>query len=194
MKYNAEDFILDSYKVYASPYVTLQNAPEGFITEFYNLKDELVVTRKFDADIECKVFLDAKIQGYFVLKDLDNKEYYKSELLELGYGDVYVLSSYNFEIIYQGNVINNIQSALLQDLEELIIIKNVGNKDYANINIGTQSSGNDLIQLSLDNITYTDNIALDIAQGTQKDIFVRIIKNANNHGFNVRDFQLVINE
>ncbi|APC41046.1 hypothetical protein [Clostridium estertheticum] len=193
-KSNTDDFILNNYKVYASPYVTLQNAPEGFIVEFYNSKDEIVVTRKFNAEMECKVFLDAKIQGYFIFKDLDNKEYYKSELLELGYGDAYVLSPYNFEIIYLGNVINNIDSALLQDLEELITIKNIGNKDYMNINIGTQSNGNDLIQLSLDNVTYTDNIALDIAQGTQKEIFVRIIKNADNHSFNVRDFQLIVNE
>ncbi|MBU3185671.1 hypothetical protein [Clostridium estertheticum] len=194
MKYNAEDFVLDSYKVYASPYVTIQNVPEGFTVELYNSKDELVLTRKFDAMMECKVFLDAKIQGYFIIKDLDNKEYYKSELLELGYGDIYVLSPYNFEIIYQGNVINNTNSALLQDLEELIVIKNIGNKDYMNINIGTQTSSNDLIQLSPDNITYTDNITLDIAQSTQKDIYVKIIKNAHNHSFNVRDFQLIINE
>ncbi|MPQ32432.1 hypothetical protein E4V42_13420 [Clostridium estertheticum] len=193
-KKNTEDFILNNYKVYASPYVTLQNVPEGFTVEFYNSKDELVLTRLFDAMMECKVFLDAKIQGYFIIKDLDNKEYYKSELLDLGYGDIYVLSPYNFEIIYLGNVINNIDSALLQDLEELITIKNIGNKDYMNINIGTQTSSNDLIQLSLDNITYTDNITLDIVQSTQKDIYVKIIKNADNHSFNVRDFQLIVNE
>ncbi|MBU3171341.1 hypothetical protein [Clostridium estertheticum] len=193
-KYNAEDFILNNYKVYANPYVTLQNAPDGFNVEFYNSKDELALTRKFNAEMECKVFLDAKIQGYFIIKDLDNKEYYKSELLELGYGDIYVLSPYNFEIIYQGNVVNSIESALLQDLEELIIIKNIGDKDYTNINIGTQKSSNDLIKLSLDNITYTDTITLDMAQGTQKDVYVKIIKSADNHNFNVRDFQLVINE
>ncbi|MBU3155193.1 hypothetical protein [Clostridium estertheticum] len=194
MKYNKEDFILDSYKVYANPYVTLQNAPEGFTVEFYNSKDELVTIRLFNAEMECKVFLDAKIQGYFVLKDLEGKEYYKSEILGLSYGDVYVLSPYNFEIIYLGNVINNIDSALLQDLEELITIKNIGNKDYMNVNIGTQTRSNDLIQLSIDNIVYTDTIVLDIAQLTKKDIYVRIIKDTDNHNFNVRDFQLIINK
>ncbi|MCB2300407.1 hypothetical protein [Clostridium tagluense] len=194
MKYSTEDFILDSYKVYASPYVTLQNAPEGFTVEFYNSQDKLLNIRKFNAEMECRVFLDNKIQGYFIVKDLDNKEYYKSELLQLSYGDVYILSSYNFEIIYHGNIISNINSALLQDLEELIVIKNIGNKDYVDINIGTQTSSNDLIQLSLDNTTYTDKIALDIAQGTQKGIYVKIIKNADNHNFNIRDFQLVITE
>ncbi|MBU3205116.1 hypothetical protein [Clostridium algidicarnis] len=194
MKYNTEDFILDSYKVYANPYVTLQNVPEGFTVEFYNSKDELVLTRLFDIKMECKVSLDAKIQGYFIIKDLENEEYYKSEVLDLGYGDIYVLSPYNFEIIYRGNLVTNVNPALLQDLEEIVTIRNIGDKDYGNINIGTQTSSNDLIELSFDGEDYTDTVTIDsIKQGESRDIFVRIIKNAENHNFNVRDFQLIIN-
>ncbi|MBU3208507.1 hypothetical protein KPL28_02520 [Clostridium algidicarnis] len=195
MKHNTEDFILDSYKVYANPYVTLQNVPEGFTVEFYNSKDELVLTRLFDTNMECKIFLDAKIQGYFIIKDLENEEYYKSEVLDFGYGDIYVLSPYNFKIIYRGNLVTNINPALLQDLEEIVTIRNIGDKDYGNINIGTQTNSNDLIQLSFDGKNYSDTVNMDrIKQGESRDIFVKIIKNAENHNFNVRDFELIINE
>ncbi|EES49665.1 hypothetical protein NE172_02155 [Clostridium botulinum] len=195
MKYNAQDFILDSYRVYANPYVTLQNAQEGFTVEFYNSKDELVLTRKFNAEMECKVFLDAKTQGYFIFRDRDGNEYYKSELLALSYGDIYILSPYNFEITYLGQIVTSTNPTLLKDLDEMITIKNIGDKAYMNISIGTQTSSNDSIQLSFDGVTYTDKLIIDsINQTESKNIFVKIIKNVENHNFNVRDFQLVINE
>lgn len=194
MKYSDEDFILNNYKVYANPYVTIQNFPEGTICEVYDLNNNLIKTRVFNADLECKVFIDSKMDGYFTFKDVEGNLIYTTGVIQLGYGDIWVFSPYNFEIIYHGNVVTNVNSALLQDLEEMVIIKNIGDKDYTNITIGTQTSSNDLIQLSLDGITYSDTVTIDMAQNQQKGIYVKIVKNAENHSFNVRDFQLTINE
>jgi len=84
---------------------------------------------------------------------------------------------------------------MLQDLEELITIKNIGDKDYINIKIGTETPSNDLIQLSIDGVNYTDYLIIDnIKKSESKDIHVKITKNAENHNFAVRDFHLVINE
>lgn len=194
-KNSTEDFILKNYMVYCNPYITLQNAAEGSTVQFYNNKDELIMTRKFDSNMECKIFLDSKTQGYFIFKDIDNVEYYRTELINLGYGDVYVLSPYNFEIIYHGSVVTNTNVALLQDLEELISIKNIDVKEYKNINIGTETSTNDLIELSWDGQNYKDTLTIDsISPEEIKNLFVRITKNVENHNFSVRDFQLVINE
>ncbi|WP_142415396.1 hypothetical protein [Hathewaya massiliensis] len=194
-KHCNEDFILNNYKVYANAYVTLQNAPKGSIVEFYNNKDELILTREFNADMECKVFLDNKIEGYFIFKDTTGKEFYKSDLFNLGYGDIYILSPYNFEIIYHGTVVTNTNPVLLQDLEEFISIKNISNKEYKNITIGTETTTNDLVQLSWNGEDYFDILTIDtIAPGEIKQLLVKIIKNADNHNFNVRDFQLVIRE
>ncbi|EQB3101449.1 hypothetical protein ACYIU4_002812 [Clostridium botulinum] len=195
MKYSDEDFILNNYKVYKNPYVTIQNFPKNTICELYDLQGNLLKTRIFDERLECKVFIDGNIIGYFIFKDEENNEIYTTNHLSLKYGDVYVCSPYNFEIIYHGNVVTNTNPALLQDLEELITIKNIGDKAYTNIKIGTQTNSNDLIQLSYDSENYLDYLTIDsIKQGESKDVFVRIIKNAENHNFNVRDFQLVINE
>ncbi|MBN3370942.1 hypothetical protein [Clostridium botulinum] len=195
MKYSDEDFILNNYKVYANPYVTIQNFPENTLCELYDLDNNLIKTRLFNSDMECKVFIDSNMRGYFTFKDTDGKMIYTSNAIQLQYGDMWVFSPYNFEIIYHGNVVTNVSPAMLQDLEELITIKNIGDKDYNNIKIGTETPNNDLIQLSFDGINYTDSLTIDsIKQSESKGIYVKITKNAENHNFAVRDFHLVISE
>ncbi|MBV4417287.1 hypothetical protein [Clostridium tyrobutyricum] len=193
-KYSNEDFILDNYRVYASPYVTLQNFPENTTCELYDVNDNLLKTRVFDSNMECKVFLDSNIKGYFVLKDADGNELYSSDLMDLKYGDVYVFSKYELEIIYNGLVVTNTSPGILKDLDESITIKNVDTLDYTGLNIGIETASSDLIQLSLDGETHSDTVILNLAQEQSKDIFVKITKNADNHNFSVRDFQLVISE
>lgn len=194
-KFCNEDFILKNYMVYASPYVTLQNGLNGDIVELYNSNNELLLTRIFNEEMECRIFLDGNIEGYFVFKKAEGNEYYRSQILNLSYGDVYILSPYNFEIIYQGTVVTNSSPSILQDLEELITIRNIDIKDYTNITISTETSSNDLIQLSWNGQDYFDTLNIDaIAPGEKKQLFVKIIKNAENHNFNVRDFQLIISE
>ncbi|MBD5640318.1 hypothetical protein HYI18_17295 [Clostridium botulinum] len=193
MKYSGEDFILNNYKVYSNPYVTIQNFPENTLCELYGLNNKLIKTRLFNSDMECKIFIDGNIEGYFIFKDADGKVIYTSDTLFLQYGDIWIFSPYNFQIIYHGNIVTNVNPAMLQDLEELITIKNIGDKNYNNIKIGTETTSNDLIQLSIDGVNYTDFLIIDsIKQYEQKDIFVRIIKNTGNHNFNARDFQLII--
>lgn len=193
-KYSGEEFILDNYKVYGSPYITLKNFSENTVCELYDENNNLLKTRVFDSNMECKVFLDSNIQGYFIFKDEEGNELYRSELIDLKYGDVYVFSQYELEIIYNGLVVNNTSPGILKDLDESITIKNVDTVDYTGLNIGIETASNDLIQLSLDSEIYSDTIVLDLAQGQSKDIFVKITKNIDNHNFSVRDFQLVINE
>lgn len=193
-KNSNEDFILNNYKLYANPYVTIQNFPEGTICELYDESDILLKTRTFNSDFECKVFLDSKINGYFVFKDSENNIIYQSELLNLNYGDAYILSPYELEIIYNGLIVNNTNPGVLKDLNESITIRNMDSIDYIGLNIGIQSDTDDLIQLSLDDITYTDTINFDLLQNSNKDIFVKIIRSENNHNFYARDFQLIISE
>ncbi|APM41408.1 hypothetical protein [Clostridium kluyveri] len=193
-KHSTEDFILNDYKVYADPYITLQNFPENTVCQLYDENDNLLKTRTFDSNMECKVFLDSNIKGYFIFKDEEGNELYRSNSLDLKYGDIYVFSQYELEIIYNGLVVTNTSPGILKDLDESITIKNVDTVDYTGLNIGIETASNDLIQLSLDSEIYSDTIVLDLAQGQSKDIFVKITKNVDNHNFSVRDFQLVISE
>lgn len=192
-KVNTQPFILDNYKVYGGPYLTVQNFTEDTICELYDSSDNLLKTRVFDATMECKIFLDYNnLSGYLVFKDPLESVLFTSSTFTFGYGDVWVFSPYNFEIIYLGNVVTNMSPALLQDLAEVINIKNVGHVAYAGINLGTQTSGNDLIEISLDGLTYSSTLTLDFAIDEEKQIYVKVTKNASNTNFSVRDFQLVI--
>lgn len=193
-KYSSEDFVLDNYKVYANPYVTLQNFPENTVCELYDENDNLLKTRVFDSNMECNVFLDSNIKGYFVFKDADGNELYRSDLLELKYGDVYVFSKYELEIIYNGLVVTNTSPGILKDLDESITIKDIDTVDYTGLNVGIETSSNDIIQLSLDGEIYSDIVTLNLQQGQDKDVFVKITKSSDNHSFSARNFQLVISE
>lgn len=193
-KCSNENFVLDNYKVYGSPYVTVQNFPENTVCELYDSNNNLLKTRTFNNDLECKVFLDGNIQGYFIFKDSSGNQIYKSDMLNLKYGDVYVFSKYELEVIYNGLVVTNTSPGVLKDLDESITIKNIDTKGYTGLKIGIQTASDDLIQLSLDDQTYSDTVALDLLQGQSKDVFVKITKNVDNHNFSVRDFQLVIDE
>lgn len=194
IKYGSEDFVLNKYNVYENPYVTIQNFPENTLCELYDSHNNLLKTRAFDTDMECKIFLDSNnLNGHLIFKDPSGSVLFTTENITLGYGDVLVVSPYNFEIIYLGNVVTNVNPALFQDLSEMINVKNVGDLPYTGITIGTETTGTDLIQLSLDGITFTDTLTLDFALNEEKQIYVKIIKNADNHNFSVRDFQLIIN-
>ncbi|MCD3351766.1 hypothetical protein G8V03_12195 [Clostridium botulinum D/C] len=194
-KHSNEDFILNNYRIYGGPYITIKNFPEGTICELYDINNNLLKTRTFDKALECKVFIDIIIEGYFTFKDLKGNVIYSTDSMKLSYGDIWAVSPYNFEIIYKGNVITNVNPALLQDLEELITIKNIGDKPYNNIKIGIKTSSDDLIQMSFDGENYRKFLVIDNIKGNEgKDIFIKIIKSTKNHNFATRDFQLVINE
>lgn len=96
MKYSNENFILNNYKVYANPYVTIQNFLENTICELYDLEGNLLKTRVFGENLDCKVFLEGNMEGYFTFKDQEGNEIYTSTHLHLQYGDIYVFSPYNF--------------------------------------------------------------------------------------------------
>lgn len=194
-KEGINDFILEDYKLYSSPYITIQNFIQNTKCELYDSNHNLLKTRLFDSNMECKIYLDNNnFETYLVFKDIDDSVIYTTDNLNLNYGDVWIISPYNFEVIYLGSIVTEFNPAILQDLNEMVVIKNVGDKDYTNIVISTKTSGNDLIQLSMDGINYSNTITLDIAQNEEKQIYVNITKNADNHNFKVRNFQLVIDE
>ncbi|WP_252222387.1 MULTISPECIES: hypothetical protein [unclassified Clostridium] len=193
-KLNRNPFIFNNYRVYGGPYVTIQNFPENTVCELYDSTDKLIKTRLFDDTMECKIFLDSNhLNGYLVFKDTLGSILFTSNTITFGYGEVWVFSPYNFEINYLGNIVTNMSPAILQDLDEVISIKNIGTESYKEIIIGTQTSGNDLIELSLDGLTYSSTLTLDFVLSEEKQIYVKITKNAANTNFSVRDFQLVIN-
>lgn len=194
-KFCHENLILKNYKVYSNPYVILQNIPQTTIVEFYNKDNMLLLTRKSDENMECKIFLESEIQGYFKLKDMQGNILHVSKILNLSYGDIYVLSKYNLQIIYNENIVTNDDPATLGSFEELITIKNLDTEEYKKLILSTSHNSHDLIELSVNGINYQKSITIDsLKVGENKNIFVRIIKTAESKNFIAKEFQLVIEE
>lgn len=191
IKNNPSDFILKNYEVHCSPYVSLNNIPEGYKIIFYDKNNNKIDEKICDDSMQVKVFLNNKIEGYFIIYDKDNKENYKSDVIEFNYGDEYLYSSYELEVVYNGQSVNSNSSVTLQDLYESISIRNADNKIYRNVKLSTNSNNGDLIELSIDGVTFKDILIIPELKATEdKDVIIKITKNANNCSFAIRDFNL----
>lgn len=186
-------FVLESYKVYKRSYITLLNFPQNTIAV---LKDELgneIRRRIFDENLQCEIFLDSCMKGQLVFLDPSNNVIYTSFIIDLQYGDIYILSPYELEIIYHNSPVSS--PTMLDSLSEAITIKNISstNETYSNLTISTKDESEDIIQLSFDGKTFTDTLSLPEIKPEQEIIvYVNIYKSINNHNFQVRDFQLIL--
>lgn len=184
-------FVLEDYKVYENPFITIQNFPEGTIAILQDKDGNELKRRVFDSDMQVQIFLDSCMSGKLVFTDASDNIIYSSDIIDFIYGDLFVFNSYELEIIYKGIVV--LEETEIDSLLEKISIKNVGTKNYTNLTIGTQDNSNNTIKLSFDGINYYDKLTvLNIDPLEQIDIYVEIIRNPDNHGFQVGNFQLNI--
>lgn len=183
--------VLESYKVYKRSFVTLLNFPENTIAI---LQDELgneIRRRVFDSDLKSEVFLDSCMRGKFIFTDPMDNTIYSSEIMDLQYGDTYILSPYELEVRYHGQPVAI--PTMLDSLSETLSIKNISSESYYNLNVTTKDNSEDLIQLSFDGNTFLDTLNIPEIEPEQEIIlYVRIYKSIDNHNFQVRDFQLII--
>ncbi|GAA0082998.1 hypothetical protein [Clostridium sp. CTA-6] len=192
-KFCNEDFILNNYKVYKNPYVTIINFEQKYKCELYDNYNNLIQIREFNEDMECKLFIETIFIGYVVIKDLEGNNIFQSELMRFSFGDVYINSPYNFQIKYNNQVVTNEQYGVLQSYKEIVQIKNKDIKDYNNIIIGTETASQDLIKLSLDNINYSEELILENFKSQEtKEIYIKITKQKSDTNYYIRNFQLLV--
>lgn len=194
-KDSEQSFILNEYKVYTNPYVTIQNLDQNSKVEFYDINNNLIKTRLFDENKICQIYLDYCMTGYFKIYDINNNLINTSQNLNLEYGDIYYYSLYEIELelIYNSVVLNE-NPTYLQEKYDVVNLKNISvDKTYENLLISTQTSYDDTIELSLDNITFTNTVAITtIASNQQIPIYIKIIKGATNLNFLVRNFEFKV--
>lgn len=186
-------FVLEDYRVYKRSYITILNFPQNTIAVLQDENGNEIRRRTFDENLQCELFLDYCMKGQLVFLDPLNNVIYTSSLIDLQYGDIYILSPYELEIIYHNKPVAS--PTMLDSLSEAITIKNVSstNETYSNLTISTKDKSEDLIQLSYDGNTFTDTLALpEIKPEQEVIVYVNIYKSIDNHNFQVRDFQLII--
>ncbi|MCD3254349.1 hypothetical protein [Clostridium botulinum] len=193
-KFSENNFILNNYNVYSNPFFTIQNFAEGTLCELYNTNDVLLDAKIFNKDMECKFLLNYICNGYFVFKNKKGEIIYKSNIIQLSYGDVWILSPFDFEIIYKGNIIGGSDPTQLDSLFELVTIKNISKNTYKNIEIGIDNFSNDIVEVSKDSVNFNNIVKIQNFEGeSEVNIFIRILRDKNSKkGFGVRNFTLNI--
>ncbi len=181
------------YRVYHNPFVTLLNFDEGYKAELYNLNDDLIKTRLFEEDMMVTLFLDDNLEGYFKVYDLTGQLVYTSPSDSLEMGSIYSYTPYDLEITYKGDVIGYGPTHLKSNLQ-MLQLKNVGSEAYYNLRLipFKATSKEDVIELSLDGVTYADKVIIETLEVQQvQDIYVRITKE-NEYDFEVHSFEIKI--
>lgn len=191
IKESFNDFVLDDYFVYSSPFITIENFPENYIVVLKDENGNELKRRLFDSDMKAQIFLDYCLQGKITILDETGSNILETDLLDLKYGDVYLNSNYDLEVIYKGTVVVN--KAYLDSLCEMVTIKNIGIDSYSDLLLGTQDNSANTVQLSLDGESFynTINIA-NISPSQEIDVYVKVIRNSSSVGFTVGNFQLTI--
>lgn len=201
-KNSKQSLLIKDYKVYSSPYITVQNLPENYKAELYDENNNLLKTRIFDENMKCEIFLDYCLNGYIKLYNDKDVLIYETDLLYLQYGDTYTYSDYDLELYYMNENITPDPSTMLNiddggsvEVEE-VILKNVSLIDnYANLEISSKTKEDEVIKLSLDNETFNDTVVIEELDMNQEvSIYIQITKGSSNHNFICRNFQLLVSK
>lgn len=174
-------FLLEAYKIYTNPYLNIYNYPRGYKTNLLNENDDILYTGVFNNLKQCSIFLEHCFKGKIQIFNTENNLVHQTELININYGDEYNLFPYDIELYYENSKVQSSET-LLNNSSDKIIIKNVSNEAYSNlkISITNEINNTDKIQVSIDNINFSDSITIDTLEANQsKEIYI-CIENSSN--------------
>ncbi|WP_129596045.1 hypothetical protein [Anaerophilus nitritogenes] len=184
--------IIRDYKLYKSPYITINNFLPGTKVKLIAENNTLVKERIFDENMEAKIFLDYCFLGQFEFYDLEDNLILRSGPLNLKYGDRYLYTSHNLQLIHDGKVLF-CETENLKTLQEILFLKNPSEDTYEHINLKVSHNTSDVIELSIDKQNYSDHLIIDtINPGEEIKIQLRILKDKQRIHFGVNDFSIDI--
>jgi hypothetical protein len=187
---------LKNYGVYHDPYLTVRNFPENFKIKLYDSASNLLKERLFTNNEDVCVFLDHPLENaYIEIYDTEGSLVFTSDRMDITYGDMYALIEYELEAIYKGRVLpeGEITPMDAHTYSELVTLKNVSDyQTYVNLTVGTEIASNDVIQLSVDNVNFSDTVVIpEIAPLGTFDVYVRITR-GNTNTFVTRNFLFTV--
>ena len=186
-----KELTLNNYKVYSSPYITIQNFYPGTLVRLTDVDGNVIKERLFDNNNECNIFLDYPLLGKLEFYDPAMDLLYKSKAINLGYGDIFMFTEYDLQLFYEGQLLTY-ETTSLYSLIETVILKNNSDETYNNVNISINNPNNDEIKISLDNENFYDElIIVEIESKEEINIYIKITKDKSSY-FRMNDFTLEI--
>lgn len=183
-------FILRNYKVYKNSYLTIYNYPRNYKARILDLQQNIIKEEPFDNLNQCHIFLDYCFTGKIQILDTENNLVNETKMIDINYGDEYLLSPYDIEVYYDSDKIEY-STTNINYPSDKVTVKNISNEIYSNLNVSI-SEMTDNIQISLDGINFNENIVIDVLEPQQsKDIYIKI-KGSNNKNKGYKNFNINI--
>ncbi len=185
---NDDELILTDYKVYSSPYLTIQNAKPNTIAQLYNIDGVCLSEKLFNEDYECNIFLENNLEGY--IKILSDEEY-TSSIFYFKQGDVFLFTENNLKLIYNGSALS-FETTTLNSYTETFKLVNLGDNKVSDIHIEIINNNSDNIELSLNKQHYSNLLYINSLSPYEELIFYLKITKSNTVNFRKKDFEINI--
>lgn len=184
---------LIDYKVYKTPYFKIYGFPEDYQVIIEDIGGNIIKTGIFDSDHKSEIFLDYCFEGRIKILDNNGSFIYDTNVMDIKFGDVYTATDYDLQVIYKG-VVLDYNPTMLNTLTERVVLKNNSVSDtYTNLHIRAIPANTDTVEISLDNINYSNALILDSISPQQEiDLYIRIEKDRSVLFYGTHHFILEI--
>lgn len=192
----AQPLVLEDYRVYHDPFLTLQNYPEGMKASFYEHEnedgtEEALIEAFFDEKMTARLFLDYNRHGVIQITNAEGALAATLAGRDYQMGELYTATDYLLEISYKDEAIDYGPTHLDTRSIQTLGIKNFSESDYEHITLQIDHAPEDDITISLDGGQYEKNVVIDqLKAGETRQFFIKI--GGIGGQFKVRDFSLTV--
>lgn len=170
---NSESYLkLLSYKMYKSPFITIDGLYHNDVVKLYNDSGTLIS----ENEVSNQGFVEIKIpqEGSYTIEVVG---VYTTDLILIAPGDTFCLTTVDVSLIYNGVELDYTHTHLNSRTEKLLLVNN-SNHSVSNLHFSIVNYGNHIIQLSQDFENFSENLIIDVLQPLeQKDLWVKIERN-----------------
>lgn len=191
-----QELIINDYRVYRSPYITLFNIPEGYYAIGYDANDNPVLEKR-NADYNgiIELFVEHIIpNGKIKIFDDMNELVYEEDNFRIQYGDQFLFLEHDLALFYNNIELEHTPPTLLTKRLEKVVLKNLSeDTTYERVLVSVLNENVDRISISLDNEVFDEELEIPkIEPNEEIDIYIRIRRKPKQPSFQNKLFYLDI--
>lgn len=191
------ELIIEDYEVYSSPYIYIFDVPQNYSAVVLDIEGNVVYEKRHSGLTGMiKLYVDDPKNGGIVLYNEEGLEVTRTELIDLKYGDKFLLSGHNLVMKYKGRVLDH-NPTRLNDRVDIVELANLSESNIEErILITVDNQNDDEVYISFDGESYASELKLPKLEPLEhKDIYIKIVREiGTNNPFLMRKFSLEIDE
>lgn len=192
------ELIMRSYEVYSSPYISLYNVPLDYSAEAFDKDGNSIFEKRYASEEGViELYVTDVQEGKIILYNTDGTRAYETAIMNLKYGDRFMLVDHDLELRYKGRVLDHHPTFLGQRKELVYLVNTSDRRAYEKTLVSVYNpDGRDEITISLDNVEFSDKVKIPLMRPNHtQDIFVNIKREESKpNDYRQRKFALEIGE